>query len=142
MRHFLLGAVLVLYSFPLAAQSEQAEEILVIARQEARCLAAVHGSFEDEDQEQAAYSKFYRSILEHHRNFINIAVETAESGIPAVFEYVGDLDIVVGMTMQGTLLLADEYNERYDSERTGKSLEEFHRFLWEVNGCDAIYSGM
>ena len=65
-----------------------------------------------------------------------------ESGMSTIAEHLGNSDILVGMLLQSTVNNADEYNNQYDNERSGRTLKEFQSFLWGMNGCDAIYSSL
>ena len=125
-----------------ATEEKEIEQTMRIANQQARCMGAILETFSSKDEETIAYSKFYKALVNHHMQFIEYTLEHEESGMPKVLKHVGSVDILVGMAMQGTITEAEEYNSQYDKERSGKSLAEFNKFLWDVNSCDAIYSSI
>ena len=125
-----------------SADQQAIEEILKIARPEARCLHSSFMNFPNKEEEQAAYLKFYRSLVDHHRKAIDLGLEDEESDIQLLLESAGNKEILVGMMLQGTLSAADEFNSQFKNHRAGKTLEEYQNFLWEVNGCAAIYSAL
>ena len=124
-----------------ANEEKEIEQMMLVAHQQARCMDAILDSFPSKKEERIAYSKFYKALVKHHRQFIEYALKHDDS-MAKILKDVGDIDILVGMFMQNTITSADGYNEQYDKERVGKSLAEFDKFLWNVNGCDAIYSSM
>ena len=125
-----------------ASEEKELEQAMLVANQQARCMDTIDESFESKKEEQIAYSKFYKALVKYHKQFIEYSLKHEESGMPKILKDVGSVDILVGMVLQGTLITAAEYNKKYDKEGVGKSLAEFHKFLWNVNGCDAIYSSM
>lgn len=142
MRYFLAILLFSLTCTVSATEKEEIEKSIKIANHQARCMGAILDTFQSKEEERIAYSKFYTVLVKHHKSFIDHTLKHKESGMPEILKYVGSVDILVGMVMQGTIARADEYNSKYDKERTGKSLAEFNRFLWDVNGCDAIYSSI
>ena len=123
------------------AGEKEIDQLALIAAQQARCMGAILDSFESKEEEEIAYSKFYKSLVKYNRQIVEYALKQ-DRGLSKILEAVGSVDILVGMTMQGFIISADEYNKQYNKEREGKSLAEFHKFLWDVNGCEAIYSSM
>jgi len=102
-------------------------------------MDAILDSFPSKEEEKAAYSKFYKSLVSYHKQYIEYALKHEESGMPQILKYVGSSDILVGMVMQGTMIRASEYNNQFNKERAGKSLGEYNKYVWDSNGCDAIY---
>lgn len=122
------------------AQEEDMESLMRVASQQARCMGAIYKAFDSKEEEQLAYSKFYSTLVDKHRTLVAYMATQQASGIPDVIEYLGSEDIMVGMLLQGTIIAADKHNDQYNIERAKKSLEEFGRYIWDINGCDAIYS--
>jgi len=143
MKKQILVRLLLLFSLSAnASDGKEAEKYLRIASQQARCMDAVLDIFPSKEEENTAYSKFYKSLVGYHKKYVEIVLKHEESGMPQILKYVGSTDILVGMVMQGTMIRASEHNNQYDEERAGKSVGEFNKYVWDINGCDAMYSSI